>query len=133
LGCAKRERELRVLLMSNQRKLCLALKGTLEQEPELDISGAAPEVKSWLSQIDQVQPDLVLLDWDLPGLQAADLLCAIHRIDYAPKVVVFSQRRDAGHEALAAGATAFICRDDPVQQLLITLRQVGGLSPYFVN
>lgn len=122
-----------ISVISHQTNLSLALQRMLGQEPELGILSAAPEENDWLAHIDGARPDLLLLDWDLPDLQASALLCALGRKDHIPKVVAFSQRREARREALDAGATAFVCREEPVENLLITLLQIGGLSPVLVD
>jgi len=124
---------MRVLLTDDQTQMRLALRRLLEQEPELTVVGEAAEAKDLLTQVQKTQPDLVLLDWELPGLQAADLLLTMHS-HYCPlKVVAFSERREARQEALAAGADAFISKEDPQEKLLTTLRKVGGLSPRYVG
>jgi DNA-binding NarL/FixJ family response regulator len=74
----------------------------------------------------------VLLDWELPGLQAVDLLPALHVLRRPPKVVVFSERREARREALTAGADAFVSQDDPPEGVLATVRAANRLVPYLV-
>ncbi len=102
----------------------------MEQESELSVVGEAVEVKDLLAQVRETQPDLVLLDWELPGLRGADLLLALHTL--CPlKIVVFSRRKEARQQALRAGADAFVSRREPQEWLLATLRKVGGLSPCF--
>jgi DNA-binding NarL/FixJ family response regulator len=122
-----------VSVISHQTNLCVALQHVLGQEPELGILSAAPEGNDWLAHADEARPDLLLLDWDLPNLQASALLCALGENGSSPKVVAFSQRREAQREALDAGAAAFVCREDPIEYLLFTLLQIGGLSPVLVD
>ena len=124
---------MRVLLIDDRPQMRSALRCLLEQEPGLSIVGEAAETKGLLAQVHEIRPDLVLLDWELPGLQAADLLPSLHVLRCPPKVVAFSERREARQEALAAGADAFVSREDPPEWLLNTLRRVGRLSPYFVG
>jgi DNA-binding NarL/FixJ family response regulator len=133
LGCAKREKKLRISVMTNQVDLGSQLEHMLGQESELSVSRPTHDSEDWLAHVNDAHPDLVLLDWDLPGRQASDLLGSLHRSGCNAKVVVFSQRRDARREALNAGAAAFVCREDPVEHLLYTLLQVGGLSAIFVD
>jgi DNA-binding NarL/FixJ family response regulator len=124
---------MRVLLTNDQTQVRSALRRLLEQESELSVVGEAGEAEDLLAQVQETRPDLVLLDWELPGLQATDLLLAMHS-RYCPlKVVAFSEHKEARQEALDAGADAFISKDDPQERLLITLRAVGGLSPCFVG
>jgi two-component system response regulator DesR len=123
---------LRVFLMCGDAGLCLALRRFFLQEPELTLVGEAADAESCLTRVNVEQADLLLLDGDLPGLQTADLLLALHRLDDPPKVVVFGRCAKSCREALTAGATAFVCREEPVEQLLLTIEKIGGLSPYFV-
>ena len=121
---------MRVLLTEDQtKKMCAALKRLLAQESELNVVGEAAEATDLLIQVQKTRPDLVLLDWELPGLESIDLLSALHDLDSPPKVVAFSESRDMCHAALAAGVDAFVCREEPQEQMLTTLRSVGGLSP----
>ena len=84
-------------------------------------------------------PDLVLLDWELPGLQATDpstlstgsgqsLLSALHSLGCHLKVIALSGHVEAREEALAAGADAFVSKGDPPERLLTALRTVGVAS-----
>jgi len=63
---------MRVFLADDQAKVCSALRLLLEQELGLRVVGEATEAKDLLAQVQRTQPDLVLLDWELPGLQATD-------------------------------------------------------------
>lgn len=117
--------------MTNQIDLGSQLEHMLGQESELSVSRTTHDSEDWLALVNDAHPDLVLLDWDLPRRQASDVLGSLHRSGCNAKVVVFSQLRDARREALNAGAAAFVCREDPVEHLLYTLLQVGGLSAIF--
>ena len=120
-----------VLLAAPQEKARTMLRQLMAQEPELSVVGEAAEARDLLTQAKVVRPDLVLLDWELPDLQGTDLLPALHRLGCPLKVVAYSERTEARKEALAAGADAFVCREEPPEWLLITLYSLGGLSPYF--
>lgn len=124
---------MRVLLTDNRTRVRSALKRLLERESELSVVGEVAEVKDLLVQVQETQPDLVLLDWELPDLPAIDLLSTLHSLHSPPKVVAFSEHMEARQEALAAGADAFVSKTDPGEWLLTTLRAVGGLSPRFVG
>ena len=59
-------------------------------------------------------PDLVLLDLDLPGDLPLDVLRRVHEHAHAPPVLILSGllREEAVVEALAAGASGYIMKDD---------------------
>lgn len=124
---------MRVLLTCERNRTRSALKQLLEQESELKVVCTVTSAQDLLPSVQETRPDLVLLDWELPGLSAADLLSSLHSLSHSLKVVAFSKQTGAGREALAAGADAFVSREAPLEWLLITMRTVGGLSPRFVG
>jgi two-component system response regulator DesR len=110
-----------------------ALRRLFEQDPETVIVGEIVDVDGLLEQAQAVRPDLLLLDWELPGMQPAGLVQALHCLGYPLKVIAFGTRPEACAEALAAGVDAFVSKEEPVEELLKTVRSVGELSPYIVG
>ena len=109
---------MRVLLADDQSKVRSALRLLLEQEPELSGVGEATDADELLAQVGTFRPDIVLLDWELPGLQAPDMLSALRALCPYLKVIALSGRPEARQAALAAGADAFVSKGDPPEQLL---------------
>jgi len=116
---------MRVLLADDESKVRSALRLLLEQKPGLSVVGEATEAGEVLEQVQAACPDLLLLDWELPGQQAADLLPAIRRCCPHLLVIALSGRPEARQAALAAGADAFVSKGDPPDRLLAT---VGAAS-----
>lgn len=115
-------RETRILVADNDARVRLALQTLLSQElGDLTIRESA-DLGDLAAQVKNFKPDLVFLDWELPGRPAVALLLALHAINYHPKVIVLSRRQESEGEATAAGADAFICKADPPERLLDTLR-----------
>jgi DNA-binding NarL/FixJ family response regulator len=96
----------------------------LGQEPGCFDVRESADIGSLAIQVRDFRPDLVLLDWELPGRPAAALLFAFHGLDYRPSIMVLSTRSESETDALAAGADAFVWKGDPPQQLLNSLRQM---------
>jgi DNA-binding NarL/FixJ family response regulator len=122
-----------ILLADKQASERTALRRLLEEETELRLVGEAAEAEGLLTQAQAVQPDMVLLDWELPGRPTTDLLAALHALNRPPRVVVYGETRRVCREALAAGANAFVSKDEPPEWLLTTLHSVAGLSPCFAG
>ncbi len=120
---------MRVLLTDEQAKTCSALRSFLEQESELSVVGEAVGVADLMTQAQRTHPDLVLLDWELPGPPAVDVLSALRNLGYPLKVVALGKSAKMCRAALAAGADATVSKEEPQEWLLDTLRKVGGLSP----
>jgi DNA-binding NarL/FixJ family response regulator len=63
-------------------------------------------------------PDLVLLDWELPGMTQAQILTELRYRCPQSQVVVLSGRPEACSEALAIGADRFVSKAHPPERLL---------------
>ena len=113
---------MRVLLADDQAKVRSALRLLLEQQPELEVVGEAAEVGGLLAQVRAIRPDLVLLDWELPGLQTVSLLPALRDLCPHLRVVALSGRPEARQAALDAGVDAFVSKGDPPERLLAAVR-----------
>jgi len=113
-----------IILADDHAEVRSALRLLLEQEPALHIIGESIEAADLLTQVRTVSTDLVLLDWELPGLHPNDLLHQLR--SYAPDVLVvaLSGRPEARRLALTAGADAFVSKGDPPERLLSTLRSL---------
>jgi DNA-binding NarL/FixJ family response regulator len=119
---------MRILLADNQVKVRFALRALLEQQPGLTVVGEAAEAKEVLAQVEAVQPDLVLLDWNLCGLATADLLPALRRICPDLRVVALSARPEMHSAALEAGANAFASKTDPPECLVKAIQKVKSVT-----
>ena len=119
---------MRILLADDQPQVRSALTLLLEHEPALQVVGEATYAEDLLTQIDKTQPDLVLLDWELPGLPASTLLRAIRANTPHPLVIALSGRPEAYQSALIAGVDGFISKGHPPEQLLTILHAINSDS-----
>ena len=114
-------RPIRVLLADDQTNVRSALRRLLRHEPGVIVVGEVSEAKELVSQVHTINPDLVLLDWGLPGLSAIGSLPGLRLNNPELWVTVMSGRPEARQPALAAGANAFVSKIDPPEKLLDTL------------
>ena len=70
---------MRITLADNRRKVRFALRALLEQQAEVNVVGEAVDAQNLLAQVAEICPDVILLDWELPGMAADDLLSALRR------------------------------------------------------
>lgn len=114
---------MRVFIADDQFKVRSALRLLLEQDPDVSVVGEVAEVADLLVQVKTVRPDIVLLDWELPGLRAAkDWLPVLRSLCPHLSVIVLSGRLEARRAALAASADAFIYKCDPPERLLAAVK-----------
>lgn len=114
---------MRILLAVEQRDVRLALQLCLDEEPGTVIVGTAGEAASLRALLRTTHPDVVVLDWDLPGHPPASLLAEAKSLDTSPHAVVIATHARAREEALAAGADAFVQTGDQPDELLAVIRQ----------
>ncbi len=117
---------MRILLADEQTRVRLALQILLSQEPGVTVVGEVAEAADLLAQIRATRPDLVLLDWGLPGLATIGSLSALHTACPNLSVIVLSGRPEARQMALAAGADEFISKIDPPEKLLAAIHSMNA-------
>ncbi|NLE77477.1 MAG: response regulator transcription factor [Chloroflexi bacterium] len=119
---------MRVVLADDEPRVRSALRLLLEQEPGFAVVGEAEAAEQLPPMVSLLSPDLILLDWELPGLRAEEMLPAL--IDLCPGllVVALSGRPDGRKDALAAGAHAFVSKGDPPETLLAACRALADPS-----
>lgn len=125
-----------VLLADDESKVRSALRLLLEQQPDCYIVGEVDGAQGLLEQVRATQPDVVLLDWELPGLQVLmssaqsplerhelheRLVHTLRELCSHAKVIALSGRPEARTAALGAGADAFVSKGNPPEQLMAAI------------
>jgi DNA-binding NarL/FixJ family response regulator len=112
---------MRVLLADNHPQVRSALHLLLEENAGVNVIGEAGTSWDLLWQLNSLRPDLILLDWELPGTKAVDLT-KILRVQYPElKIFALSSHLNFRRESLDAGACDFICKSEPPEKLMRAL------------
>jgi len=128
---------IRILIVDDHPVVRLGMKSLLSNHTDFEVVGEAETVKSALELIEQLRPDIVLLDIRLPGESGLDLLHQIQR--FAAKVIILTSFDDEEHirVALQGGAHGFILKSVSDEMLCGAVRTVhqGGrvLSPQITD
>lgn len=117
---------MRILIADDQDQVRFALRVLLKKQPGLQVVAETRDGAASLAQIRDAAPDLILLDWELPGLAEAGGLPALRLACAGLQVVVLSSRTGVRKLALAAGADAFVSKGDPPERLLAVIRRCGA-------
>ena len=126
----------RVLIVDDQALVRAGFKMILESEPEIEIVGEAEDGLQAVEAARELSPDVVLMDIRMPNL---DGLEATRRIlaatTEAPRVLMLTtfDLDEYVYEALRAGASGFMLKDTPPEQLISAIHIVASgdalLSP----
>ncbi len=136
-GAANQEQVsvLRLVIVDDHMIVRVGLEQLLETDPHLTVVGTAGDGAAAMALVDQVEPDLVLMDLSMPimdGVEGTRRLKAAHP---DMRVIVLSSYGDEDHvvRALEAGADGYLLKHTDPDQLLraITDAMSGGvpLSP----
>ena len=111
---------MRIVIATEDSNLRIAIQLMLSEEPGINILGSASDCDGLLALVKSTLPEVVLLDWELPGCKMGDTLQQIKLIDADPEIfLIVLGRTDSMKEiALEAGADAFMVIGDPPENLL---------------
>lgn len=113
---------IRVMIADDQVQVRSALQLFLKQDAEIVVVGEASDVDETLELAVEQQPDLVIVDWELPGGGGTAALDGLRRVAPQAKALVLSGRPEACRTALQAGADGFVSKGDPPERLLGAIR-----------
>ena len=117
---------LRIIVADGEDKVRSALRLLIEQERSLEIIGEAAEATALLAGVEAHHPDIVLVDWALPGIEAREMVRLLHLLHSDLTIIVLSGRPEALQAALDSGADTFVSKGDPPDHLLTALRAISS-------
>ena len=116
----------RILVADDHEMLRRGVRNTLQSELDLEICGEAVDGQDAVEKVKALQPDLVILDINMPGLNGLVALRQILRLRPQTKVLVFSvhDSDQTVKEVHAAGAHGFVSKGKDSQDLLRVVREI---------
>jgi two-component system, NarL family, response regulator DesR len=119
---------IKVLLAEDQAMVRGALAALLNLEDDIEVIAEAGNGAEALELVRSRQPDICLLDIEMPELSGLDVAEAVKREGMGSQVVILTTFGRPGYlqRALQAGVRGFLLKDAPVEQLAKALRHVHG-------
>lgn len=116
----------RILLVDDHRVVLEGLRSLLEQESDLEVVGLAENGRSAISMVDQLRPDVVVIDIAMQDLNGMDAAAQIIRNHPKTKVVALSTHTGGKYvrSMLDAGAHAYVTKETATSELLRAIRAV---------
>ena len=115
---------MRILIIRCHQVVGFVLDLRLGQEPDMDVVAEMNSSTDWASQVEVVQPDIILLQRNSHCPPVAEELSKLQALTFRPKVVVLHTQSEQRSIALASGANGFVCTSDRPKDLLTTIRLV---------
>jgi len=109
-----------VLVVDDQVPFRMAAKTVVRVTPGFEVIGEAESGEDAVAQVDALQPRLVLMDINMPGINGIEASRRIHEAHPDVCVVLLSTypRDDLPADALTSGAAAYINKDEFGPQIL---------------
>ena len=100
------------------------LRAVLQGEPDFRVVGEAADGLEALKLVERLRPDVLVLDLMMPNLNGLEVLRRVARGSARPRVVVLSMHANEAyaHEALRAGAVAYVLKDHGAKELAQAIR-----------
>ena len=128
---------IRIVLVDDEQMVRQGLRMILESEDGFEVVGEAGDGAAAVDQVTRLDPDVVLMDIQMPGMNGLDAtrqIVALGREDSSRVLVLTTFDLDEYvYEALRAGASGFLLKRTPAEDLVAGVRVVAAgealLSP----
>jgi DNA-binding NarL/FixJ family response regulator len=126
---------IRVLVADDQSMVRAGFRMLLAQEPDLEVVAEAADGLEAVDKAARFSPTVVLMDIRMPELDGLQATRRILAADPAARILILTtfDLDEYIYEALRAGASGFVLKDDPPEQLIAAIRTVAAgdalLSP----
>jgi DNA-binding NarL/FixJ family response regulator len=118
----------RVLIVDDQALVRAGFRMILDAEPEIEVVGEASDGGEAVSEARRLEPDVVLMDVRMPELDGIEATRRLVADGVGTKVVMLTtfDLDQYVYEALRAGASGFLLKDVPPEQLVAGIHTVAS-------
>lgn len=119
-------RRIRIVLADDHAIVLEGLRALVDGEPDMEVVGATTDGREVLALVQRLSPEVVVLDYELGGLRATDIIGELRGMDDAPRVLVLTAYHDGEtiRSVLESGAEGLALKTASPQQTLSAIRQV---------
>ncbi|ELS03703.1 response regulator containing a CheY-like receiver domain and an HTH DNA-binding domain [Xenococcus sp. PCC 7305] len=117
---------IKVFIVDDQKMIREGLKALIKTEPDLEVIGTASNGEDSIKQVETLQPDIILMDMEMPGMDgvtATRMIC-----DKFPqiKILVLStfDTQEYVARSLSSGAMGYLLKGTPAKELTNAIRSV---------
>ncbi len=118
----------RLLVVEDHPVVRQGISAVLSRQPGLEVAAQAASGEEALRVIDEVHPDVILMDVDLPGMSGLEVAERVWREKQCAKVILLTAQRGAElvRRAKAAGVSAFLPKESPIEGIVAAVEEVAA-------
>jgi DNA-binding NarL/FixJ family response regulator len=119
---------IRVLIADDDALIRTGLRLILDTQGDLEVVGEAADGHAAIRQSRALHPDVVLMDVQMPQLNGLQATAQITALETAPRVLILTtfELDEYVFEALRSGASGFVLKRIPAEELLAAIRTVAA-------
>lgn len=124
---------IRLVLVDDHSLVRDGLRARLAVVDHLEVVGEAASGAEALGLVEAVQPDLMLVDVGMRGMNGIELATALHARHPAVRVLMLSMydNREYVLSAIRAGARGYVLKESPTEEILAAISAVSMGGTYF--
>jgi DNA-binding NarL/FixJ family response regulator len=122
----------RILLVDDHALVRAGIRALLESLPRLEVVGETGHGLEAVRLVREIEPDAILLDITLPGLNGLEVAARVARLGVGTRVLVLSMHASPEYaaRAFAAGAAGYLIKDSAFDELAAALEAIGAGRRY---
>ena len=123
----------KILLVDDHWVVIEGIKSALKEHREFEVVGEATDGLEAVKLAKSLKPDIMILDISMPGLNGIEVAKKIKKIGHDIKIVVYTMHADKEFvlDLFKTGISAYVLKDDPLSDLILSLKAVKGGGTYF--
>jgi DNA-binding NarL/FixJ family response regulator len=124
--------QISILIADDHPLMRKGLRLSVEEDPGLKVVGEAADGETALSMIAKLQPDIVLLDIEMPKLDGLGVARELVKRGVKTQIIFLTlhSNQDLFRSAMELGCRGYILKDSAVQEVVAGVRAVASGRPY---
>lgn len=117
---------IRVMLVDDQAMVRVGFRMIIETEADVTVVGEATDGREAVDMVDRCRPDVILMDVRMPRMDGLEATAIVTARPDAPRVLMLTtfDAEDYVYTALRSGASGFLLKDAPAEQLIEAIRVI---------
>ncbi len=97
-------------------------------EDDIELIGEAADGEAAIQKIEELNPDVILLDLQMPKMSGLEAIPEIQRVSPASKIIIITSFSDDDHvfQAIQSGAVGYLLKDTMPQKILKVIRDAAA-------